>query len=184
MRILGIDPGLDAAGYGLIDVVGGRETLVEAGVIRTKPTQPLPQRLARVAEGLEGILLQHHPDAMAVEDLYSFYKTPKPAILMGHVRGVILSTAARARVPVVSYLPTRVKRGVVGRGHAPKEQVARMVQMRLKCDVSKLPPDVSDALAVALCHAEALRAGVLGLAIGRQRPSVRRRVRVLTGSGA
>ncbi len=168
MRILGIDPGLDAAGYGLIDVIEGcAESLVEAGCIRTKPNQPLPQRLAMIADELEKILLQHKPDFMAVEDLYSYYKTPEPAILMGHVRGVVLSTAARAGIPVVSYLPTRVKKGVVGRGHAPKEQVARMVQMRLRFDAAKVPADVSDALAVALCHAEALRAGNLGVAIGR-----------------
>jgi crossover junction endodeoxyribonuclease RuvC len=94
---------------------------------------------------------------MAVEDIYSYYKTPKPAILMGHVRGILLGTAARVKVRVVSYLPTRVKRSVVGQGHATKQQLARMVQVRLNLPPNKVPPDVTDAIAVALCHVASLR---------------------------
>ncbi len=159
MRILGIDPGLAATGYGMIEVGnshGSGAVLVEAGLIRTKAGRPLSQRLGTVARELQAILAQHHPDLVVVEDLYSYYKTPKPALLMGHVRGVVLSTAAMAKIPVVSYLPTRIKKAVVGRGHAPKEQVARMVQMRLRLSQKDLPADVSDALAVALCHADHL----------------------------
>lgn len=165
MRILGIDPGLNAAGYGVIEISGGgqKAALIEAGLIRTTSGQPLPERLATIAREFQAVLLQHRPDGVAVEDLYSYYKTPEPAILMGHVRGVILSTAALAKIPVTSYLPTRVKKAVVGRGHAGKEQVARMVRMRLCLSDGKVPADVSDALAVALCHAESLRAGELGL---------------------
>ena len=158
MRILGIDPGLNATGYGLIEVNGGQRTkLIEAGLIRTKTGSPLPHRLAAVARQLQEILVQHRPDFMAVEDLYSFYKTPKPAILMGHVRGVVLSTAALAKIPVVGYLPTRIKKAVVGNGHAPKLQIARMVQMRLNLDHGQVPADVTDALAVALCHMDCER---------------------------
>ena len=159
MRILGIDPGLEATGYGLIDVKNGNGSagLVEAGLIRTKAGLPLPQRLATVARQVQEILSQHQPDLVVVEDLYSHYKTPKPAILMGHVRGVVLETAAQAQIPVVSYLPTRVKKAVVGKGHAPKSQLARMVQMRLNLKDNAVPFDVTDALAVALCHANHLR---------------------------
>ena len=156
MRILGIDPGLDATGYGIIET-NGTESLVEAGLIRTKAGHPLADRLAIVARELQGILSQHRPDLMAVEDLYSYYKTPKPAILMGHVRGVVLSTAAQAKIPVFGYLPTRIKKAVVGSGHAPKEQLARMVKMRLRLGEDRIPPDVSDALAIALCHMDSVR---------------------------
>ena len=156
MRILGIDPGLDATGYGIIETKNG-EGLVEAGLIRTKPNSSLAHRLAIVAQELQAILTQHRPDIMVVEDLYSYYKTPKPAILMGHVRGVVLSTAALAKIPVVGYLPTRIKKAVVGKGHAPKEQLARMVKMRLRLGEGRIPPDVSDALAVALCHIDSER---------------------------
>ena len=160
MRILGVDPGLDATGYGVIETDNGHgPRLVEAGLIRTKPSEPLPRRLAIIARQLREILLQHRPDLMAVEDLYSHYKTPKPAILMGHVRGVVLGTAALSDIPVVSYMPTRIKRGVVGRGHASKGQVARLVRMRLRlAEGESVPADVTDALAAALCYADQIRA--------------------------
>lgn len=158
MRILGVDPGLDATGYGVIETENGRGLrLVEAGLIRTSPGESLPRRLAAVARQMQAVILQHRPDQMAVEDLYSYYKTPQPAILMGHVRGVVLGTAALADLPVVSYMPTRVKRAVVGRGHASKRQVARLVQMRLRLAGGEVPPDVTDALAVALCYADQIR---------------------------
>lgn len=159
MRILGIDPGLDATGYGVVETGNGHGLrLIEAGLIRTKPSEPLPRRLAAVARQLREVILQHRPNLLSVEDLYSHYKTPKPAILMGHVRGVVLGTAALSDLPVVSYLPTRVKRAVVGRGHASKAQVARLVRMRLKiAEGQQVPADVTDALALALCYADQIR---------------------------
>ena len=122
MRILGVDPGLDRTGYGVVD--------------------PHPQRPA--SRGASGHRLQPAP-----EDLYSYYKTPQPAILMGHVRGIILETAARMDLPVASYLPTRIKQAVVGQGHATKLQVARLVQVRLGLKETQVPADVTDALAGA-----------------------------------
>lgn len=158
MRILGIDPGLDRTGYGVIELSnGGGPRLIEAGLIRTRSNQTLPNRLAIVASQLKTIISQHEPDSVAVEDLYSYYKTPKPAILMGHVRGIVLETAARMELPVASYLPTRIKQAVVGQGHATKSQVARLVQVRLSLKEFQVPPDVTDALAVALCHADGLK---------------------------
>lgn len=165
MRILGIDPGLERTGYGIIEIGVGSTpytlhpapVLIEAGLIRTSRTEALPRRLARVAQGLKALIGQHKPDIVAVEDLYSYYKTPKPAILMGHVRGVVLGTAALTDIPVFSYFPTRIKQAVVGQGHATKSQVARLVQVRLNLKDSQVPPDVTDALAVALCHADQLR---------------------------
>ncbi len=155
MRILGIDPGLDRTGYGVIDQSGAGLRLVEAGLIRTRSNQPLADRLAIVSSQLQRIISQHNPQFVAVEDLYSYYKTPKPSILMGHVRGIVLEMAARMGLPVASYLPTRIKQAVVGQGHATKSQVARLVQVRLNLKESQVPPDVTDALAVALCHADA-----------------------------
>lgn len=163
MKILGVDPGLNATGYGLIEVQRGLACrILEAGLIRTQGTLPLARRLLAVGQQLRALLKEHRPDLVAVEDLYSYYKTPKPAILMGHVRGVILEAAAQARVPVASYLPTRIKHAVVGQGHASKHQIARLVQMRLSLSERAVPPDVTDALAVALCHADQIRQGVNG----------------------
>ncbi len=158
MRILGIDPGLETTGYGLIESANGQGLkLIEAGLIRTSLKESLPLRLATVARELQALMTQRRPDLLVVEDLYSHYKTPKPAILMGHVRGVILSQAALHQIPVVSYLPTRVKKAVVGRGHAPKLQLARMVRMRLNLSDGRIPADVSDALAVALCYVDSVK---------------------------
>ena len=154
MRILGIDPGLDRTGYGLIEISKTiAPTLIEAGLIRSTPKSPLPCRLATIAREVEKLMEHHRPDAVAVEDLYSYYKTPKPAVLMGHVRGVILAAAAQRNLSVASYLPTRIKMAVVGKGHAGKAQVAYVVAVRLKLAAKKVPADVTDALAVALCHA-------------------------------
>lgn len=154
MRILGIDPGLDRTGYGIIEVSAMAEPkLIEAGLIRSEPKTELALRLATIAREMAKLMQHHRPDAVAVEDLYSYYKTPKPAVLMGHVRGVILAAAAEMNLPVASYLPTRIKMAVVGKGHAGKAQVAYVVQVRLKLTAKKVPPDVTDALAVALCHA-------------------------------
>lgn len=158
MRILGVDPGLERTGYGIIELNGGPGPhLVEAGLIRTRSSESLSRRLGLIAQGIKALIAQHQPHMLAVEDLYSYYKTPKPAILIGHVRGVILGTAALTDLLVVSYLPTRIKQAVVGKGHANKMQVARLVQIRLKLDEKQVPADVTDALAVALCHADSLR---------------------------
>ena len=157
MRVLGIDPGLKVTGYGMIEVRQNRPHLIEAGLISTKARDALWKRLGVVAHQLQELLSQHKPDLMVVEDLYSHYEAPRTAILMGHVRGVILGQAALNQIPVVSYLPTRVKKAVVGRGHAPKLQIARMVQMRLGLGQDHIPSDVSDALAVALCHIDCLK---------------------------
>ncbi len=168
MRVLGVDPGLDRTGYGVIELqehAGPR--LIEAGLVRTRKEQTLPHRLAIIACQLKRIISLHEPDLVAVEDLYSYYKTPKPAILMGHVRGVVLGTAALMEIPVASYLPTRIKQSVVGAGHATKSQVARLVQARLGLKEEQVPADVTDALAVALCHMDAAPARKIRMALSR-----------------
>ena len=163
-----MDPGLDRTGYGVIELRDGAgPRLLEAGLIRTPSTRSLPNRLAVIANQLQRIISLHKPGFVAVEDLYSYYKTPKPAILMGHVRGIVLETAARMELPVASYLPTRIKQSVVGGGHATKVQVARLVQVRLGLKKEQVPFDVTDALAVALCHADAARPAALKAAVAR-----------------
>ncbi len=180
MRILGVDPGLAVTGYGIIEAGNGAAHLVEAGVIRLKVSEPLSKRLGLVAQMLEVLLTQQQPDLMVVEDLYSHYRTPRPAILMGHVRGVVLGMAALHKVPIVSYLPTHIKRVVTGRGHASKHQVGQMVQMRLRLGNRQIPPDVTDALAAALAHADRMK----GDRFSRGHFSVQRRQRsVLLRSG-
>jgi crossover junction endodeoxyribonuclease RuvC len=155
MRILGIDPGLERTGYGVVELAGGvgAPRLIEAGVIRTRRTDPLPVRLAEIQEGLASVLAEFKPQAMAVEELYSHYGHPRTAILMGHARGVALLAAAQAGVPVTSYGATHIKKALVGSGHAGKEQMQRAIQSHFGLKKPPEPPDVADALAVALCHA-------------------------------
>jgi crossover junction endodeoxyribonuclease RuvC len=155
MRILGIDPGLERTGYGVVELPGGAGAprLIEAGVVRTVRTATLPERLAEIASGLAAVIEEFRPQVMAVEELYSHYGHPRTAILMGHARGVILLTAAQAGVPVASYGATHIKKALVGSGHASKEQMQRAIQSHFGLKVAPEPPDVADALAVALCHA-------------------------------
>jgi crossover junction endodeoxyribonuclease RuvC len=154
MRILGIDPGLERTGYGVIDVPAGvgAPHLVEAGVIRTSPKMALADRLAEIESGLGSVIEEFRPEAVAVEELYSHYAHPRTAILMGHARGVAILVAARLHVPVVSYNATKIKKALVGSGHASKEQVQRAIQSVFRLKTPPQPPDVADALAAALCH--------------------------------
>ncbi len=157
MKILGIDPGLERTGYGVIETdaagAGSAPRLVEAGVVRTDTKAALEARLAEIESGLEGVLAEFQPEAVAVEQLYSHYKHPRTAILMGHARGVIFLAAGRAGLKVTSYSATRIKKALVGSGHASKLQVQRAIQSALGLKAVPEPPDVADALAVALCHA-------------------------------
>ena len=128
MRILGIDPGLERTGYGVVEtLVGapGAMRLLEAGIIRTSAKDALAARLAEIHTGLAAVLAEFRPDAVAVEELYSHYKHPRTAILMGHARGIVLLAAAEAGVPVASYGATHIKKALVGSGHASKHQVQR-----------------------------------------------------------
>ncbi len=102
MRILGIDPGLNVTGYGILDSDSDQITVVEAGVVRTNSRSPMAERLQTIASDMEGIITQFQPETIAVEELYSHYGHPKTAIIMGHARGVILLKPAEAGVPVFS----------------------------------------------------------------------------------
>ncbi len=159
MVILGVDPGLKVTGYGLVEVADGRETLREGGAIRPDPAAPLEQRLLQIFQELDELLRQAQPDVVAVEELYSKYEHPKTAILMGHARGVIYLAAARHGIPVVSYTASKVKMALTGSGRASKRQVQHMVMRALELVEPPQPADVSDALALALCHANIVARG-------------------------
>lgn len=153
MRILGIDPGLQLTGYGVVDAEPGSlgARLVDAGVIRLDTRVPVAERLVELERELTGILAEHRPARCAVEELYAHYKHPRTAILMGHARGVILCCAARAGVPVEALPANRVKRSITGHGHASKQQMQRAVQFLFALKRPPEPPDVADAIAIAVC---------------------------------
>jgi len=159
MRVLGIDPGLQVTGYGLLETKGLRVRVVEAGVVRSDERLPLAERIRKIYNAVRGVVRELGPDVIVVEELYSHYRHPVTAILMGHARGVMFLAAADAGVPVVSYGATRVKKALTGGGRASKEQVQRMVQSTLRLAKLPEPADVADALAVALCHANVVARG-------------------------
>jgi crossover junction endodeoxyribonuclease RuvC len=160
MLILGVDPGSLRTGYGAIDSDGRRHRLVEAGVLAPPARAALADRLHLIAEGLRQILGRLHPDALAVEDLFHAANA-RSALVLGHVRGVVLLTGAEAGLPIHAYAPATVKAQITGHGRAEKAQVALMVAHHLGTGAALPAGDSSDALAVALCHAHQLLAPVL-----------------------
>ena len=153
MRILGIDPGLQVCGYAVIEANSGQEELIEAGVFRTDGSMSLDHRLTQIAEDTNSILEKFTPGIVAVEQLYSHYRHPKTAILMGHARGVILQRAAVAGAEVKSFAATRIKKSLTGSGRASKMQMQRAIQSMLGLSQLPEPADVADAIAVAICCA-------------------------------
>ena len=153
MIVLGIDPGLVVTGYGVLEQKGGRIELIEAGTIESGgPELPLPQRLRHLYEEVDALIDDHQPDAMALEQLYSHYEHPRTAILMGHARGVICLAAGMRNVDLHHYAATEVKSSLTGNGRAPKAQIQQMVRRTFGLLQTPDPPDVADAVAIALCH--------------------------------
>jgi len=150
-RILGIDPGLNITGYGVIDLTGSDVAVVEAGIIQTDAKASMAERLGQIHAELAAVLAETAPQLAAVEKLYAHYKHPRTAILMGHARGAALLALAQAGVPVLDLPATMVKRSLTGNGHASKEQVQRAVAVMCRLRTIPEPPDVADALAIALC---------------------------------
>lgn len=158
-RLLGVDPGLNTTGYGVIEVgtaggsmpLPGKIRLIEAGIIRSKPKESIEARLREIHSGLREVIEAHEPDVMALEQLFSHYERPRTAILMGHARGVICLAAAQSNINVLHFEPTRVKKVMTGNGHAPKHQIQLAVKIQLGLATLPEPADVADALAIALC---------------------------------
>ena len=156
MVILGIDPGLRCTGYGGVLLTGAAVKMVEAGVIRTNDRGLLAERLYELSSGLKLVLQEIKPGVLVVESLYSHYKHPRTAILMGHARGVVIHAAAEQGIPVIDYPATRIKKSLTGNGRASKSQMQRTILTVLAMSKMPQPPDVADALAVALCHANVM----------------------------
>jgi crossover junction endodeoxyribonuclease RuvC len=149
--VLGIDPGVSRCGYGALVAKGGRATTVSCGVVRTDPADPLPNRLAELESELEDLVGELRPCAVAVERVL-FQANARTAISVGQASGLALAVAARAGVPVTQYSPNEVKLAVTGDGRAGKREVQMMVAKLLRMPEPPRPPDVADALALALCH--------------------------------
>lgn len=152
MRILGIDPGLNITGYGVIDASRDGVRLVEAGVIRGGSGKSLAHRVGEIHAGVAEVIASLSPESVAIEELYSHYERVKTSILMGHARGVIVLAGQQAGLDVHSYASTQVKKILTGAGHAPKGQMQLAIQRELGLESPPEPPDVADALAIAMTH--------------------------------
>lgn len=151
MRILGIDPGLEHTGYGVVEVIGNSYRFIACGRVTTKASEPLPQRLVVLASGLGDVIAAHKPEVAAVEEVFVNVNA-KSSIKLGQARGVCLLVPSQHGLEVHEYAARLVKKSLVGKGGAEKEQVAHMVKVLLPAAGPK-SADAADALAVALTHA-------------------------------
>ena len=152
MRILGLDPGLRHTGWGLIDKQGPKLTFVAAGVINPDDKLPLANRLMELHNALKQVVQDWSPDTAAVEETF-VNKNPSSTLKLGQARGVVLMTPALLGISVGEYTPNQIKKTITGVGHAEKNQVDMMVRTLLKTVPQGIPPDASDALAIAITHA-------------------------------
>ena len=152
MIILGIDPGLATVGYGVIDKTADGLKALDYGVVSTPADEPVPVRLAMIAEGVEKLIKTHKPDCVVVEELF-FNTNITTAIKVAEARGVILYRAVLECCKLFEYTPLQIKKALTGSGRAEKKQIQFMVRAILKLTSVPKPDDAADALAVAICHA-------------------------------
>ncbi|CAO5675765.1 MAG: Crossover junction endodeoxyribonuclease RuvC [Holosporales bacterium] len=149
--VMGIDPGLVKAGYGLIHVVGNTLTPLACGVIKPNPDHAMTDRLSYLHLECKKIIEQYHPNHVAIEETF-VNKNPTSALKLGMARGVLLMTPGLYNLPVYEYAANKIKKSVVGVGHAEKEQIIAMIGYIMPGIKQSLTPDSADALAIALCH--------------------------------
>jgi crossover junction endodeoxyribonuclease RuvC len=152
VKILGIDPGSSITGFGVIAIEGSRLSLIEAGALRLPKSRSLSPRLREAADGLHELIDRHQPDEACLETVFQHLNV-RSALVLAHLRGSLMVELARSGVPLHEYTPLEIKKALVGYGHADKEQVRSMVGRLLRLRTLPRPNDVSDALAVAVCHA-------------------------------
>ncbi len=152
MIVLGVDPGSLRTGYGVLESDGHRHRLIERGALAAGQKLALAEKLRRIHQGVATLIARLHPDVLAVEDVFHSANT-RTALVLGHVRGVVLLAGAEAGLPVHEYPPATVKLQITGSGRAEKDQVAFMVTRMLALPEACPPGDATDALAVALCCA-------------------------------
>jgi crossover junction endodeoxyribonuclease RuvC len=174
-RILGVDPGLNTTGYGVLETTPRGPRVVAAGAISSKAKTSLASRVREIYDGLVAVIAETKPDCVALEELYSHYNQPKTAILMGHARGVICLAATQANAPVAHYAATQIKKILTGAGRAPKTQMQDAIRRELGLAELPEPADVADALAIALCHYHLGRSNTQWLAAQAATPARRGR---------
>jgi crossover junction endodeoxyribonuclease RuvC len=151
MRVLGIDPGSETTGWGIVEGDARRYGVVEFGALKAPARERFSARLLKISNGLEDLIERFKPDVCSIEEAF-FAVNPKTALKLGQVRGVVLVAAERAQLEIKEYAPRLVKQAVVGYGAAEKHQVQEMVRLLLRLAKAPQPYDAADALALAICH--------------------------------
>jgi crossover junction endodeoxyribonuclease RuvC len=150
--VLGIDPGTQVTGYGVVRGDGpSAMSLVECGVIRTQADHPLPARLRQIHDGVTDLLQRHRPDVLSIEDVF-YARNVRTTVILGHARGVILLAGEQAGVRIHEMAPAAIKKAVVGAGAATKEQVQFMTTRLLRLKTVPKPADAADGVAAALAY--------------------------------
>ncbi|HEX9311020.1 MAG TPA: crossover junction endodeoxyribonuclease RuvC [Gemmatimonadaceae bacterium] len=151
--VLGIDPGTAVTGYGVVRKEGRNPlTLIECGVIRTKPRDELPQRLAEIHDGVAELIRRHKPTVLSIEDIF-YARNVRTTVVLGHARGVIILAAVQAGLEIHEYPPSEIKKAVAGTGAATKLQIQFMVTRLLRLKSAPQPSDAADGVAAALAYA-------------------------------
>lgn len=171
MRVLGVDCGSEATGYGLVESDGRRHRSLAIGTVRSNTKTPFPERLHRIHQTLTALMIEYRPDCVAIEDVF-YARNVRSALKLGHVRGVVMQAAAALGIGVAEYAPLAVKSAVTGYGKAEKQQVLHMVKILLNLADDPDSLDASDALAVAICH---IHHGTSVLGMATAQPGARRR---------
>lgn len=150
--VLGVDPGINNTGWGAIELHGNSLKLIDSGLIKNNSGEPSGDRLFKIFQGLEQVIAEHNPSAISLEITFVNKKNPMSALSLGYSRAVVLLLASMRDIPIFEYTPNAVKKAVTGSGHASKEQVRYMVERLLSTTNISKALDVSDALAIAMCH--------------------------------
>ena len=162
MVVLGIDPAIRTTGYGVIRVSGKKAEILDCGVITNSAKLPHSECVRRIHGGIAELVENYHPDAAAVEAPF-VGRNAGTAIILGMARGALLTALSNAGVPAYSYSPATAKQAAAGRGSATKEQVAVMIAAELNIEIERIPLDCTDALALAICHAQRATHPELGM---------------------
>lgn len=152
MIIVGIDPALAITGYGAVQVKGAALAIIEAGIIQTSAKEAVPKRLDKIYRGVLKLINDTRADCLVIEKIYSHYKHPATACILGQARGVICLAAVSKGIPLFEYSATRIKKAIVGKGLASKAQVQAMIAHTLGLKILPSYMDVTDALALAIAH--------------------------------
>lgn len=151
MRVLGIDPGSETLGWGVVEGSGLKYSLVDYGTVKSSPREAFSRRLLKIYEGVEAVIAKFQPDAISIEEAF-YAVNVKVALKLGQVRGVVLLLGEKSNLEIGEYSPRLIKQTVVGYGNAEKHQVQEMVRILLKLPTVPQPHDAADALAAAICH--------------------------------